>query len=244
MEKVVLTGASGDIGRAIFSYLHSKNYSVALWVRKEDANFLDFIKQVTKNQLSNHCLIYADLESRTDIEQGIRETKSWCKNPNILINSAGYPYGSHSLMTPQSELIKTYQINLFAPLQLIQSFSRGMIKSKKGNIINIASIQGVIAEKGNLAYGGSKSALIHSTKILAQEIGTEGIKINCISPSAVDSKMARLMDEKSLERLNRYSARGSEILIDEVIGTMKYLLSSDSDGHNGFNFRLDGGMPF
>jgi len=245
MKRIILTGANGDIGKNIFSSLHNEGYICALWIRKENKAFVDFLEDIKSSSSSfNHLLIHADLESNDEIKKGIEETKKWSKKFDAIINCAGYPFGSLANLTPLKELEKSMQINFFAPIQLIQAFSRGMITNKGGKIINIASIQGSIAERGNLAYGSSKAAIIHATKIIAQELGVYGISVNSISPTAVVSKMSQLMNEDSLIRLKNYSATNSEITTMSVSDAVMFLLDYSGNSINGIDLKIHGGMPF
>ncbi|MGK0372958.1 MAG: 3-oxoacyl-[acyl-carrier protein] reductase, partial [Glaciecola sp.] len=101
---------------------------------------------------------------------------------------------------------------------------------------------GILSDKGTLAYGASKAALIHSTKVMATELGGFGIRVNAVAPAVVESRMAGLMDEESIRALNERSALQTNIYPREVVDMILYILSDSSVNITGQIFKIDRGI--
>ena len=119
-----------------------------------------------------------------------------------------------------------------------------MLRNKRGVIINMASTAGLLADKGTMAYGCSKAALIHGTKIMASELGEFGIRVNCIAPSVTETDMAKLMDVKSIKLLDERSVLVGRIKPSEISELILFLISDSAKNITGQVIRIDQGMPF
>ena len=242
MTKVILVvGANGEIGSSLVRSVSSIYQVISLVSPRTD---IEAFRQKL-NLSRDDSIMPIDLSAQTSIRQVLAETKANFPNISALVTCSGVATGSHSLMTTDTQLIDAWNINFLAPVLITQLVSRGMLRKKHGKIIHLASIQGIIAEPGNLAYGSSKAALIHACRVFARELGPSGITVNTICPTVINSKMGDAMDEVSRERLLRYSANGGNaIRIDEVIQLIKFLLSVEGTSMNGQVLRVDAGMPF
>ena len=112
---------------------------------------------------------------------------------------AGLAQGSLAAMTRISDMRDVFEVNLFGPLQFTQHITKKMMRQKSGAIVNITSTAGILGDRGTLAYGGSKAALAHASRVMAAEFGPLGIRVNAVAPSAVTSAMADQMDEVARE---------------------------------------------
>ena len=130
-------------------------------------------------------------------------------------------------MTPQKEYEKLFQINYYAPLTLIQSLSKKMIRNKQGSIINISSSAALDGNVGRSGYASSKSALIALTKTAANELGPKNIRVNCIAPGLTDTKMMRQSTDKDilLDITSRMALR--RVACPEEIAKVALFFASD-----------------
>ena len=134
-----------------------------------------------------------------------------------------------------------YEINLFAPINLVRKLLPDMISRKSGVIINVSSIFGEVGGSCEVDYSVAKSGLIGFTKALAKEVGPAGVRVNCVCPGVIDTEMnddlsfedvEALCDEIPLQRM------GSA---DEVAETVAFLVSDKARYITGSVFDVNGG---
>src|SRR6201999_2056904 len=94
------------------------------------------------------------------------------------------------------------QTNLASVFRLSKAVLRGMMKARKGRIISIASVVGLIGNPGQANYAAAKAGMIGFTKSLAREVGSRGITVNVIAPGFIDTDMTRALSESQKETLN------------------------------------------
>ena len=236
---IVVTGARGDIGLAIVERLISDGFHVAACCRsKADrirAAFTD-LSQITIYEL--------DLRDADSIKSCALAIIKESEHIAGLINSAGVAQGSLAAMTRISDMREVFEVNLFGPLHFTQYITKKMTRQKSGAIINITSTSGVLADSGTLAYGGSKAALAHASRVMATEFGALGIRVNAVAPSAVASEMADAMDEAAREKLSDREALAGETLPSDIANLVAYLLSDNASAVSGQVIRVDRAMPF
>ncbi|MDA8631266.1 SDR family oxidoreductase [Litoricolaceae bacterium] len=236
-KNAIVTGAAGDLGSSLCKALSESGWRVARIVRN--------INSVDARECSDGDSVFkCDLTDPLERVRTWREICDWTKNLDLLVNCAGVAYGAPAMMTNMADLKSTFEVNYFAPVEFSQFAARLMARKKNGVIINVLSIQALLSEPGNLAYGGSKAALLHATKLMASEFGKLGIRVNGVAPTVIKGKMAKLMDLKSKETLIGYSSLASELDVDEVVEAILFLASQSARNISGEILRIDGGMRF
>ena len=238
-QTIVVTGASGDIGLAVVERLIADGFHVAACCRSKAnrirAAFADL------SQITIHELDLRDADSIKSCASAIIKESELIKG---LVNSAGVAQGSLASMTRVSDMRDVFEVNLFGPLQFTQYITKKMTRQKSGAIVNITSTAGILGDSGTLAYGGSKAALAHATRVMATEFGPLGIRVNAVAPSAVASAMAGQMDEPARAKLSEREALAGETLPSDVANMVAYLLSDSASAVSGQVIRVDRAMPF
>ena len=236
---VCLSGANGDLGRQLVTDFYPYDCDFIFVVRFFDQQFADFLDGFKDLRFK---VYECDLADEIAVTNTAKLIVSENKKIDILINNAAIAHGSLFQMQSQKELHKIFQVNFFSPFILTQYISRRMKKNLKGSIVNIASIAGVDAHKGYSAYGTSKSALIHFSKIAAQELADFNIRVNSISPSLFDTKMSSLQEQDSFDELLSRSAFKRLGTVSEISAAVLFLCSESSSFITSQNLRIDGGM--
>ena len=196
-KTALITGANGGIGKKIVDLFLKNNANVICLVRKSDKKFNNYIKKLPKNLT----IIESDLTDENNLIINITNTFSKIIKLDILVNNAGIASGSIIEMTSQKNLKHIFDVNFFSQIRLTQMVLKYLKNSKKSSIVNIGSIVTKIADRGTLAYGCSKVALMHATKIMANEFSNYQIRVNGICPNATNTKMLKKMDSKSKDKL-------------------------------------------
>lgn len=166
---------------------------------------------------------------------------------DILVNNAGIGHVGTILQTASSDLDRLYQVNVRGVFSLSKVFLPGMIERQKGNIINLASIGGVVGIRDRLAYCTTKFAVVGLTKSMALDHALQGIRVNCICPGRVETPFvsARLKEypdpEKAYREMSATQALGRMAKPDEIAHAALYLASDESGFVTGTAFLIDGG---
>lgn len=166
---------------------------------------------------------------------------------DILVNNAGIGHVGTILQTNGADLDRLYQVNVRGVFNLSKAFLPGMLERKSGNIINLASIGGVVGIRDRLAYCTTKFAVVGLTKSMALDHATEGIRVNCICPGRVETPFvaARLKEypdpEKAYREMSATQALGRMARPEEIANAALYLASDESSFITGTAFLIDGG---
>lgn len=191
----VVTGASTGIGRAIALAMAAKGGRVGLVGRNVDG--LKQTEQIIHKSGGQASVFVADLRYEQAINKLASDVENIWGSVDIIANIAGVwhdadtvYYGPHLEDTPAKQINEVLDVNMRAPMLLTRLFLPGMIRKKRGKVINIS---GTFAQGGAgwLHYYVSKLALEHFTVGLADELREHQIQVNCISPSDVATENAR-----------------------------------------------------
>lgn len=231
---IIVNGAAGDIGKSIVSTLLIQGYLVAACVRN--------IAIAGLKQDESLTLFECDITDENSVKQCVAEIKQQFKQIYGLINCVGVAHGSPFLMTKIEDMQRVFDVNYFSLIRFSQLIAKRMLKQKSGCIINLASTAGELADKGTLAYGGSKAALIHTTQVMAAELGVFGIRVNAIAPAVVESKMATMMTEESIELLDNRALINTAIQPQQVADMAAFLLSNSAVSITGQVLKIDRGI--
>jgi 3-oxoacyl-[acyl-carrier protein] reductase len=241
-KTAVITGARGGIGKAMLELFAENGANIYAMVRDENKEFSAFVDYIS---IKNNVFIkpvYADLTSEEEIKSAAKEIISEKKTINILINNAGALSKPASfMMTKMEDVRKVFEINFFGTIFLTSLITRYMARNKSGNIINIASIDGIDVGQSQLEYACSKAALIMATRKLANELYPSGIRVNAIAPGLTNTNLINDLTKESLKRELEKTIMERLMTPREIAETALFLASEKSSGMTGSTLRVDGG---
>ncbi|MGZ8937647.1 MAG: SDR family NAD(P)-dependent oxidoreductase [Limisphaerales bacterium] len=166
---------------------------------------------------------------------------------DILVNNAGIGHVGTMTQTTAADLDRLYSVNVRGVFNVTKAFLTQMLERKRGNIINLASIGGVVGIRDRLAYCTTKFAVVGLTKSMALDHAAEGIRVNCICPGRVETPFvtARLREypdpEKAYREMSATQALGRMAKPEEIAHAALYLASDESSFITGTAFLIDGG---
>lgn len=197
---VLVTGASGGIGRAIALAFGQAGCRVALHYNAHSEPTIETAKLIVK-QGGTAEAFGADLTDEAQVERLFRECESSLGKVSVLVNNAGMSWqGLFTDMTlPQWQQVM--DVNLTSMFLCCRRALPPMIKDKSGCIINISSMWGQQGAACEAAYSASKAAVIGLTQALAMEEGPSGIRVNCIAPGVIDTPMNSHLSDRDIEAL-------------------------------------------
>ena len=184
-KTAVVTGTSRGIGKAIAETLAREGADVFVCARAATDEYVAWAETLAKDNNVEITPVYFDLADSASVDAGIKSIIKTKKQIDILVNNAAVSYGTALTMMPISKIKELFDINYFEQLHIMQLISKAMMRNKSGSIINIASVSGMEAYQGNLAYGSSKAALIYATKVVSKELAPFGIRVNAIAPGFI-----------------------------------------------------------
>ena len=235
-KKILITGATGGIGKALVKKFVSLGGTVLGTGTKSEK--LDSLKKdhptikIKKFNISEHLAI----------EEFIDESASELGGLDILVNNAGVNVDNLSLRMKDEEWKKVIDINLTSTFLLSKYAIKKMLKSKYGRIVNISSVVGHTGNLGQANYSASKAGIIGMTKSLAIEYAKKNITINCVSPGFIQSKMTDNIIESIKSVLTSRIPMSKLGTGEDVANTVAFLSSDAASYITGETVHVNGGM--
>ena len=174
-----VTGASKGLGLALTKSLLSAGYRVAATSRKVE-QLINAIGAPSANFLP----LQVDLTNSTAVKQSIEETINKFGDLDVIVNNAGYGMGGTIEEFTEDELRQSFNVNVFAPLFVMQAALPFLRKQRKGHIINISSIAGFAPNTGWAIYAATKFSLLGLTEVLGQDLKEFNIHTTVVAPGA------------------------------------------------------------
>ena len=232
----IVTGAARGIGLATAKLFEKNGYKVALVDKDND----ELIKSRIDN--NNQKSFSYDISDINQLSNMFSDILNWYGRIDVLVNNAGVADFGTIEETSYERWNKVMKTNLDGVFLCSQK-AIPYLKETKGNIVNIASISGLRASTLRVAYGTSKAAVIQLTKQQAAELGEFGVRVNCIAPGPVKTKLAMAVHTQDIIEayhdaipLNRY---GTEI---EIANGIYFLASENASYITGQTLAVDGGF--
>jgi NAD(P)-dependent dehydrogenase (short-subunit alcohol dehydrogenase family) len=192
MKTIVITGASRGLGFETALHLCKARQRV-IAIARNPAGLEALYNEAGKSGNSDHLVVIpADLSDETHVAQLVNRISEITPVVDVLINNAGTLINKPFREITQEELIRIYRVNVFAPFALMQQLIPLMKKSEMAHIINIGSVGGVNGTSkfpGLSAYSSSKGALGILSEVLAEELKTENIRVNCLALGSAQTQM-------------------------------------------------------
>lgn len=239
-KNIVITGANRGIGRALVEYWDRCGANILMCMRTIDDDLVG-MADAAREKGQNHQVVMLDLLSSESIKAAHQAIADWSREIDVLVNNAGAAHGGLAVLTAPSKLQEIFQVNFFGQIEFTQFIARLMMKKAKGNIIFVGSTAGLRADEGTLAYGSSKAALMHASRILATEFALYNIRVNAIAPSVTATDMLGEMTESAIRKLTENSLLGNVLSVQDVVNYIVFIASDAARNINGQVLKIDGG---
>lgn len=229
-QVVIVTGGNSGIGKAIVEkYL------------KFPENIVYSLSRHIVKEMDKRCRqISVDVRNFTDVNTIIKRIIEEEGKIDILINNAGIVLDGFFLQMSPEKFKQVIETDLFGYVWIARSVMPYMMRQRNGVVCNISSVSGIEGQPGQANYSAAKGGIIAFTKTLAKEYGRFGIRVNCVSPGFVDTKMtSKLKNRKNLEQyiaLNRFGKP------EEIANCVYAINTSEFSYVTGSNLIIDGGL--
>ena len=194
-KKALVTGSSRGIGKGIVEAFLKNGCEVWGMCTKESASKADLEKLAAENGTAYH-EFYADAGNAEVLVPAVKEALAQAGGFDVLVNNAGITRDTLSFRMKKEDWDDVLRINLTSAFLICQIISNDMIRRRSGSIINMSSIVGLHGQGGQVNYAASKGGLIAFSKSLAKEVGSRGVRVNCIAPGFIDTDMTQAVNEE------------------------------------------------
>jgi len=236
-KNALVTGSTRGIGRAIAEAFAESGARVAVVGR--DQQRADEAAAAIGNGARGFA---ADVSDTAAVTKLIDDVEKAFGSIDILVNNAGIARDNIVMRLKDEDWDAVQNANLRGAFASIRAASRGMMKRRSGRIINIASIVGLIGNKGQANYAASKAGLIALTKTVAKELGSRNILINAVAPGFIETEMTASMTPEAREALAKQIALERLGTAQDVAAIVAFLASDLASYITGQVFVVDGGM--
>jgi 3-oxoacyl-[acyl-carrier protein] reductase len=240
-QVAIVTGGTKGIGRAICILLAEREAKVVANFSK-DRDAAEGLKKEAKSRGLNLGLFNADITQSDQVKEMVEETFSQYGKIDILVNNVGLVRDNFLMLMSDEDWNSLLTTNLTSLFYCCKSVIRKMIPQRKGKIVNISSISGILGTSGQVNYATTKGGMISFTKSLARELGPFNIHVNAVAPGLIESEVVSRMPKEKVETIIKSSCLGRMGKPEEVAQTVLFLASDHSNYITGQTIIVDGGI--
>ena len=239
-----VTGAGSGIGQRVAVGLAEAGADVGCFDLSSGSGVADTVARI--EALGQRAVALAgDVTRREDLDRAVAAVETGLGPLDAAVNCAGIANAAPAEEMPLDQWRRVLDVNVTGVFLSCQAEARAMLPRKRGAIVNIASMSGVIVNRGLLQahYNSSKAAVIHLSKSLAMEWSDRGVRVNSVSPGYTATPM-NLRPEVA-EQVKQFEADtplGHMASVDEMVGPVIFLCSKAASFCTGVDLLVDGGF--
>jgi 3-oxoacyl-[acyl-carrier protein] reductase len=240
-QSVIVTGASRGIGKAIAIAFAKAGADVAFTYASNEAAATE-VKQEIEALGRKALAIKADAASADAATMVVDETTKAFGKIDVLVNNAGVTKDTLLMRMSEADWDTVLDTNLKGVFLLTKAVIRPMMSAKKGKIITISSVVGLVGNPGQANYCASKAGVIGFSKSLAKEVGSRGITVNVIAPGYIETDMTGKLNEDQTKAIMDMVPLKRMGKSEDIANTALFLASDAASYITGETIRVDGGM--
>lgn len=228
-RSVLVTGGTRGIGLAIAQAFLDNGDKVAVTYRSGD---------VPEGMLG----VKADVTDADSIDAAFSEVEEKHGPVEVLVANAGITKDTLLLRMSEDDFTSVIDTNLTGAFRVIKRASKGMIRLKKGRVVLISSVVGLLGSPGQINYAASKSGLIGIARSLTRELGSRNITANVVAPGYIDTDMTAALPEDTKKQYLQTIPAGRFAAPSEVANVVRWLASDEAAYISGAVIPVDGGL--
>ena len=242
-KKVLITGGTRGIGKAIVEeFASNPSYSHITFVYASSDDKAKALVEELKSTGKEILAFKTDASSFEDVQSVVANAIEKMGGLDVLVNNAGITKDNLLLRMSEKDFDDVINVNLKSVFNFSKAVLRTMIKHRKGRIINISSVVGIIGNPGQANYVASKAGVIGFTKSLAKEVASRNITVNAVAPGYISTDMTDNLTEEQKEVLIKNIPLGRVGSTADIAKTVKFLSSEDAGYITGQVIVVDGGL--
>ena len=239
-EVALVTGASRGIGRAIALELGRLGATVVGTATSSGG--AEAIGAALAEAGVQGSGLELDVADPASVEACLAEVTSRHATPTILVNNAGITRDNLLMRMKDEEWESIIDTNLSSVYRMSKACLRGMMKARKGRIVNIASVVGAMGNAGQSNYAAAQAGMMGFARALAREIGARGITVNTVAPGFIDTDMTRALDDAQRDALLAQIPLNRLGQPQDIAATVAFLCSPAAAYITGQTLHVNGGM--
>ena len=224
-----VTGGNRGIGLAVAQRFAKDGFKVAISYREQKPN-------------DDFYMVKADVTDSKSIDAAIDEIEVNLGPLEVVVINAGTNKDALAMRLEDSDMENIINTNLMGSLRVARRSVKSMIKNRKGRIIFIGSVVGLLGSPGQMVYASTKAGLIGAARSLAREVGSRGVTVNVVAPGYVDTDMTNDLDEARKDMITSSTPLGRTASASEIAGVVRFLASEDASYITGAVIPVDGGL--
>jgi 3-oxoacyl-[acyl-carrier protein] reductase len=235
----IVTGSGRGIGRAIALKLADAGASVVV---NDIDKIVEKVAREIKSKGHNSRAVIADISSAADVANLVEATINAYGNIDILVNNAGINRDQLLVRMSEEDWERVMAVDLKSVFLCTKAVLRPMIKQRRGRIISISSIVGIMGNQGQANYAAAKAGIIGFTRSIAREVASRGITVNAIAPGFIDTEMTQRLSPAQRQELMSRIPLGCLGSPEDVASAVCFLASEEARYITGQVLAVDGGM--
>lgn len=239
-EIALVTGASRGIGQAIAKALGAAGATV-VGTATTEAGAASIGEYLRSADIKGRGLVL-NVTDANSIEAMFGAIEQELGAVSILVNNAGITQDNLALRMKDAEWDAVIDTDLKSVYRLSKAVLRGMIKQRRGRIINVTSVVGSMGNPGQINYAAAKAGVAGMARSLAREIGSRGITVNCVAPGFIDTDMTRGLPDAQRTQLTEQIPLGRLGHPDDIAHAVLFLASPGAGYITGATLHVNGGM--
>ncbi|MCG8090480.1 MAG: 3-oxoacyl-ACP reductase FabG [Candidatus Thiodiazotropha endolucinida] len=239
-EIALVTGASRGIGAAIADCLASAGATVVGTATSEGG--AEAISARLNEASVKGCGMVLDVADQASIDALMSAIAEKYSAPTILVNNAGITNDNLLMRMKDDEWERVINTNLSSVYRLSKGVLRGMMKARKGRIINISSVVGSMGNAGQSNYAAAKAGVDGFTRSLAREVGSRGITVNSVAPGFIETDMTNELPEAQRKSLIENIPLQQLGLPEDIANAVLFLAGASGRYITGETLHVNGGM--
>lgn len=240
-KKAIVTGGSRGIGAAIVQKLAQNGFDIAFSYRSQKEKAEEVVRSVSDSGQKAYA-IETDVTDFESCGNFVSKARELLTDIDVLVNNAGITKDKSLFIMQQQEWNDVINTNLTGYFNITRHLVGYFFKNKRGCIVNITSVSGLVGIGGQTNYCASKAGIIGFTKALAKEAAKLGIPVNCVAPGYVDTEMTRSIPEKHIDEIKKMIPMNRMGTAQEVADLVAFLTSDSARYITGQVFTIDGGL--
>ena len=228
-RSVLVTGGNRGIGLAIAQAFAANGDRVAITSRSGEGP-------------EGVLPVRADVTDASSVDAAFRQVEEAHGPVEVLVANAGITHDQLLLRMSEDDFTSVIDTNLTGAFRVVQRATKGMMRLKRGRIVLVSSVVGLLGSPGQVNYAASKSGLVGMARSITRELGARGVTANVVAPGYIDTEMTQSLDDELKAQYKTSIPAGRFAAPEEVAGVVRWLASDEAAYISGAVIPVDGGL--